>query len=248
MRKIRAVIVDDDVFTREDLKDKLGELDINIDVVADFEQPLEAIESINRLEPELLFLDIQMPIMNGFEMLDHLDTSKFEVIFITSYNQYAIQAILYSALDYLLKPLKEAELVNALQRFREKSERTLTSSRISNLQYNLRAKAHEEFQLVIPTRTGERQFAINQIVRLEADSNFTWIHVLRTAKFLASKTLKELEEQLSDSNFIRAHKSHLVNLKHIIQLTQEGELILRDNSKVEVSRRKLSEVKALLHN
>jgi two-component system LytT family response regulator len=186
--------------------------------------------------------------MNGFEMLDHLHHISYEVIFVTSYNQYAIEAIRYSALDYLLKPLKDEELIKSIERFENKKERTLTPTKITTLQHNMRAVGNEDFQLIIPTRTGERQFPVNQIVRLEADSNYTWIHALRTAKFLASKTLKELEEQLSNNNFIRAHKSHLVNRKHILQLTEEGQLVLRDESRIEVSRRKLSEVKALFHN
>lgn len=246
MRKIRAVIVDDDLFTREELRDKLDILGLNVEIIADFEHPLEAIESINRTQPDLIFLDIQMPVLNGFEMLDHLNDFSYEVIFITSYNQYAIEAIRYSALDYLLKPLKDEELIKSIERFQNKKERTLTPSKINTLQHNMRANDHDHFQLIIPTRSGEMQFPINQIVRLEADSNYTWIYVLRTPKFLASKTLKELEEQLNHIDFIRAHKSHLVNRKHILQLTENGQLLLRDQSLIEVSRRRLGEVKNLI--
>ncbi|MBL7942588.1 MAG: response regulator transcription factor [Flavobacteriales bacterium] len=244
MNKVRAIIVDDDVFTREDLREKLAATDSGIDVIADFEFPLEAVTYIRKHAPDLLFLDIRLPGMSGFEMLDQLGPVVPAVIFITSYNEYAIQAIRYSALDYLLKPISEVELNNALVRFR--ATQHVSADRFKSLRHNLQVNNHEAFQLVIPSRTGDRSFAVRDIVRLEADSNYTWMYLVDGSKFLTARTLKEMEDLLQQNRFIRTHKSHLVNRQHVLQLTSTGELLLIDQTRIEVSRRRLNEVRELL--
>jgi len=247
--KIRSVIVDDDPYIREGLRDMIKEMNHQIEIIADFEHPLEAIEFIRQSKPELIFLDVQMPMMNGFELLDHLETENFEVIFITSFNQYAIQAIRYSALDYLLKPIQEADLGDAVDRFIKKSGKVLTQLKLKNLKHNLDQVDESLFQLVIPTKQGEFTFLANEILRCEADSNYTQIFLTEGRKFMASKTLGDIEEMLLGERFVRIHKSHLINMKFAIDLTQNDEVVLEDGSKISISRRRLSEVKSKIrHN
>lgn len=247
--KVRAVIVDDDIFVREELKDLVkSSLANEIEIIGDFEHPLEAIEFIRKNKPDIIFADIQMPVMNGFEMLDHLDTAEFEVIFITSFNQYAIQAIRYSALDYLLKPIEEDHLKKALSRYKQRTEKILTITRLANLKHNFNTEDESRFQLIIPTKQGEFQFSLDEIVHCVADSNYTMIHLNGNRKFLASKTLSDIEGMLPEGNFLRIHKSHLVNLNHILKLSPNDEVIMSDHTSITISRRRLTEVKSALKN
>ena len=249
MTKIKSVIIDDDAFLREELKDLVKtSFSQELEIIGDFEHPLEAIPFIQRTHPELLFADIQMPGMNGFEMLDHLDTSTFEVIFITSFNQYAIQAIRYSALDYLLKPISVQDLSTALQRYKQRTDKILTQSKLANLKQNLAANDAHEFQLIIPTKQGDHQFAEKDIMFCLADSNYTHIHLAGGKKFLASKTLSDIESMLPESKFIRIHKSHLVNLQHVLRVTANDEVELSDHTSLLISRRRLAEVRQVIKN
>ncbi len=243
--KIKSVIVDDDAFARGELKELLvNQFSEDIELMSDFENPQLAINYIQSHAPQLIFLDIQMPLMTGFEMLEQLDTTNFEVIFCTSFNQYAIQAIKHSALDYLLKPIDENELRKTIERFKQKTEKTLTNLRLANLKHNMNAQDENQFQLIIPTKQGEYQFPAQDIIRCEADSNYTSIYLVNKKKFLASKTLGDIEEMLSREKFLRIHKSHLVNSTHITQLTSQNEVVMSDNMRIPISRRRLQEVKS----
>lgn len=248
MMKIKAVIIDDDPYIRNTLRGMLDLPETGVELLDDFEHPLEAIEFLKRAKPDLLFLDIQMPLMNGFELLDNLQTDELEVIFITSYNQYAVQAIRYSALDYLLKPINPTDLYAALDRYRIKTEKILTRERLNNLRHNLGQESEKKFQLVIPTKQGEFHFRIDEIVRCEADSNYTEIHLKSGKKFLASKTLGDVESMLEGEQFVRVHKSHLVNLDFVSKLTLNDDLEMLDGATVGVSRRRLPEVKLKLRH
>jgi two-component system LytT family response regulator len=245
-KAIRAVFVDDDPYVSDELRQMLLN-EKGIELLADFRHPLEAISFIRNAKPDLLFLDIQMPVMNGFEMLDQLSHDwDFEVVFITSFNQYAIKAIKYSALDYLLKPIGEKELKAAISRFREKAERIKTKVRLSNLKHNLSADSEQEFKLVLLTKQGDHHFRASEIIRCEADSNYTQIHLSTGKKFLASKTLSGVEEMLTGESFIRIHKSHLINLSHVNRITTEDVVFMSDSAQLPVSRRRLSEVREAL--
>jgi len=245
--RIRSVIVDDDDFVRTELEKVLSkEFNADIEVIASFASPSVAIDYIKKNQPELLFLDIQMPEMSGFELVDVLPGKNFEVIFITSYNEYAIKAIKYSALDYLLKPIKTQELKEAIVRYKDKTDTIKLQTRLSTLKENLLAKDESELQLVVSSKQGEHRFAIADIVRCEADSNYTHIYLTNQKKYLASKTLSDVEHMLSEAKFIRVHKSHLVNMSHVANLTHQIELTMKDNSRVPVSRRRVAEVRKML--
>jgi len=245
--RIRSVIVDDDDFVRTELEKVLSkEFNADIEVIASFASPSVAIDYIKKNQPELLFLDIQMPEMSGFELVDVLPEKNFEVIFITSYNEYAIKAIKYSALDYLLKPIKTQELKEAIVRYKDKTDTIKLQTRLSTLKENLLAKDESELQLVVSSKQGEHRFAVADIVRCEADSNYTHIYLTNQKKYLASKTLSDVEHMLSEAKFIRVHKSHLVNMSHVANLTHQIELTMKDNSRVPVSRRRVAEVRKML--
>jgi two-component system, LytTR family, response regulator len=245
--KIKAFVIDDDVFICKELSASLAKLFGNeIIVLNEFHSAEEALPYFQNEYPDLLFLDIQMPGMNGFQLLDQLDTRRLNVIFITAFDRYAIQAIRYSALDYLLKPIVPDELKMALERYKLRTGFTLSKTKLETLKHNIAQKDEKNLQLIIPTKQGEYQFLANDIIRCDADSNYTQIFLKNKKKFLASKTLSDIEEMLSDAYFIRVHKSHLVNLDHISSLTSNDELILSDGSTVGISRRRLQEVRDLV--
>jgi two-component system LytT family response regulator len=241
---VSAVIIDDDVWAVRELKALLSQsLSGEVNIMAEFSDPSEALVFLQSNSPQLIFLDIKMPGMSGFDLLNQLDTSRFEVIFCTAYDQYAIQAIRYSALDYLLKPINTDDLIKAVMRFQERREKTLTSLKLQNLQDNLAGKSDDDVSLVIASKQGEHRFNLHEIVRCEADSNYTAIHLRNRKKFIASKTLGDIEEMLSPDHFIRIHKSHLVNLRHILGINAADELMMDDESRLPVSRRRLQEVR-----
>jgi two-component system, LytTR family, response regulator len=245
--KIRTYIIDDDPFIREELHRELkSQFSETLEVNGVFDNAVEALGALKNQPPQLVFLDIQMPMMNGFELLDKLGDVPFEVIFITSYNQYAIQAIRYSALDYLLKPIDKNELRKSIERFQTITERAVMHARLENLRHNLEVKSEQEFQLIIPTKQGEHQFAAGDIIRCEADSNYTVLYLRNKKKFVASRTLSDISAMLNPEEFIRVHKTHVVHLPFVERLTVEGELVMKDGEHVPVSRRRLAEVKAIL--
>jgi two-component system, LytTR family, response regulator len=247
MNKIRAIIIDDDKYIRIRLRDQLDAFASMLEVIADYAHPEEALLNIGQLQPDLLFLDIQMPGMTGFELLDKLHTNAFQVIFITSFDQYAIKAIRYSALDYLLKPIDDRELAAAIARCMVE-ERNISSGRLENLRHNLSLENAGQERIIIPFRSGEKQIQLSEIICLEADSNYTWIRLKGEGRLLTSKTLKDYESVLDESLFIRPNRSHLVNRQFISGWNQDGQpaLELTDQSIIPVSRRRMNEIRQVL--
>ncbi len=206
--------------------------------------PEEALEIIPVWQPNLLMLDIEMPNMNGFDLLNRVGNSDFDVIFTTAYDKYAIKAIRFSALDYLLKPVDIAELQNAvnkhiIKKFQPPQEQ---QKLVSNLINNLQQKDQTGFKLALSTTEGVFFFIPSEIVRLEGENNYTRFYFANQKPMLVSRTLKEYEDILTEHDFIRAHKSHLVNKKFVKHLDKEGLLWLTDGSHIAVSRRKKEEV------
>jgi two-component system LytT family response regulator len=186
-----------------------------------------------------------MPGMSGFQMLEQIDQLNFEIIFITSFNQYAIKAIRFSALDYLLKPITLDELKSALARF--KSKTTLDSQkRVGNFLHNYKIQQPKYFRLAINTTEGTHLLNTDDIIRCEGEVNYTRFFLQKQSPVLSSRTLKDYDELLSDHQFIRVHRSHLVNRKFVNAITPGHQLKMQDGSLVEISKRKFSEVKNLL--
>ncbi len=246
---ITAIIIDDEAKGRLALREKLSAYCPQVQLLAEASNGQEALLLIQQHKPALIFLDIEMPLMNGFEMLNALPEKNFHVIFTTAYNQYAIKAIKYAAFDYLLKPIDIDELKSTLYKL-ESVENYQTKKQIELLKQNMLHPKKQFNKLAIPTLEGLLFYDINDIIHLEANSNYTNIYFSNTTKIIASKTLKEFEELLPDDIFFRTHHSHLINLNFIKRYIKGdgGQIELQNGRYVDVSRRKKEEfLKAIGH-
>lgn len=239
---ITAIIIDDEAKGRLALREKLSSYCPEVQVLAEASNGQDALLLIQQHKPQLIFLDIEMPRMNGFEMLNAIPEKKFHVIFTTAYDQYAIKAIKYAAFDYLLKPIDIEELKTAVEKIDNK-ENGQTKKQIELLQQNLRHPKKQLNKLAIPTLEGLLFYDINDIIQLEANSNYTNIYLINNNKITASKTLKEFEELLPEDIFFRTHHSHLINLNYIKRYIKGdgGQIELQNGRYVDVSRRKKEE-------
>lgn len=195
-------------------------------------------DKIISLKPDLVFLDIEMPGMDGFEMLNALAEKRFQVVFTTAYNQHAIRAIKFAAFDYLLKPIDIEELITTVNRL-ESGRKTFLQQQLVILQENMQQSKPKFQKLAIPTMEGLLFYDIDTILHLEANSNYTNIHFLTGKKIIASKTLKELEELLPKDVFFRSHHSHIINITQIKKYFRGdgGQVELSDGSVIEISRK-----------
>lgn len=202
---------------------------------------------IQQFQPHLVFQDIVMPEKNGFEFLSGVKKINFEIIFTTAYNEYAIRAIRFSALDYLLKPINAEELRSGVSRFLEKrNHQQQTDALLKNLLTNLENKKESEFKLAVPTVSGAVFFSPSEIIRLEGEGNYTQFYLIQNRKYLSAKTMKEYEEILVKHHFIRIHKSHLVNKSFIDTYKNEGAVLLKDKTSLPVSRQRKQDVATIL--
>lgn len=236
---IKALMVDDEQSSLELLDWLVKQYCPDITAVKTARSVQEALPLIHSFQPDIVFLDIQMPHQSGFDLLTTIDPWNFEVIFTTAYNEFAIQAIRFSALDYLLKPVDEAELHKAVERFKAKkiyapAGQVLFRHFIQNISQGNKNK----FKLALADASEVKYVELDEIIRLQAESNYTHIFLTGNKLFVSAKTLKEYDETLKGHRFIRVHKSHLVNPVHIEGYDRLGLLQMSDGSKVEVARRR----------
>ena len=209
----------------------------NVEVVALCSSAVEGRKAISELQPDLVFLDIEMPGGNGFSMLESLEQINFEVIFVTAFDHYGIKAVKFCALDYLLKPIDLLELTQAVdkveQRLAEKSENLRMKTMLSNQKSKLANP-----KIAIPLSDKIEFVEISSIVRCEGDGNYTNFFLKNGDKIIASKTLKEFDELLSDYNFLRVHQSHLINLNEVKSYikTEGGYIKMKDGSTASIAR------------
>ena len=232
---LKILLIDDEVRATDALTimiDKLLETPHRITVCNDARN---ASSMIHKISPSLIFLDIHMPHFSGFEILKSIPHRKFGIIFTTAYDEYAINAIRFSAFDYLLKPIDAEELSTALSRFIQESAISFPQELFGNVIHNMQS---DQFRLALPTREGVHYLMPNELCRCEALGNYTRFFATDNRQFLISRTLAEYDEILSPYGFIRTHKSHLVNRNFISYIDHEGFLILKDSSRIEVSRRR----------
>jgi len=196
--------------------------------------------TINSLKPDVIFLDIQMPDGSGFTLLEKLKDIDFDIIFTTAFDQYAIRAIKYSALDYLLKPISPDDLVAAVEKVRQRKLGTKINQNIKVLLENINKPEKESPKIILSTSDKIHVVEISNITRCESDNYYTRFYFKEGDPILISKTLKENEELLKEHNFIRPHKSHLININYIKAFLRidNGYIQMTDNSKIPVSRRK----------
>lgn len=241
MRKIKTILIDDEPRGLSSLQKLLQMNCAEVDIVSCCSSAEEAKEKIDGLHPELVFLDIAMPETNGFELLRKLPVIDFEIIFVTAHNNYMTQAFHFSAVDYLLKPVEDDLLAEAVKRAGKRIEEKTGSQQIETLLYNIQNKnAPQKIKLCIPSLRGFQVVEINEIIYCEASSNYTNFHFANRPSICASKPIHEYEELLADCNFVRVHKSFVVNLEHVKEYIrgEGGSVILSNNNEVEVSRRK----------
>ena len=247
---LRAVIVEDEKRSRETLSGLLKLYCKNLTVVGEAENVREGLEVIKQQNPDVVFLDIQMPDGSGFKLLEQIKQISFDVIFTTAYDQFAIKAIRFSALDYLLKPILPNDLVNAVNKAEKNKQVQKSNSNIKVLLENINRPPAESPKIILSTSEKINIIKVDEIIRCESDDYYTMFYFTNGKRLLVSKTLKEQEELLSEHNFIRPHKSHLINVKYIKSyLKTEGGVILMENgSKIPVSRRKKEYIKEILSN
>ncbi len=240
---IRTLLVDDDPAARSYLCGMLADAHPDVEVIGEASNIAEARQLIVELKPVLVFLDVEMPGGSGFDLLRDLKHWDFEVIFVTGFQRYAIQAIRFSALDYLPKPAQPDELAFALERYTElhtaRSDRAKVQQQFLE---NIAQKEAQAFKLTIPH--GDRTFFVPpaEVERCIADRNYTWIHLVHDRRYLLARTLKEFEDMLAPFGFLRINRSALVRKDTILRL-HDGHAELKDGEKLEVSRRRWPELK-----
>jgi two-component system LytT family response regulator len=234
---ITATIVDDEPYCCESLAALLEKYCPDVKILDICYSAASALQSIREQKPEVLFLDIEMPHMNGFELLEKLPAINFKLIFTTSYDQYAIKAIHFSALDYLLKPIDREELQRALQKVLNNVANPLPQQ-IEILLQKLQHPTVSINKIAIPTMEGLQMILVDSIISCSADSNYTILFLKNKQKITASRTLKEIEEMLDDYSFARVHHSFLVNLNEVEKYIkgEGGYLLMSDGTTIDVSR------------
>jgi len=243
---INAIIVDDEINNITNLRQLLQLHCPEVNIVATASDANEGRELLLKHRPHLLFLDIQMPGENGFDLLKSLHDYEFEIIFVTAYDRYGIQAVKFSAIDYLLKPVNTQELVHAVNRVLTIQNRKKQNLQLENLIALLQQQQHkEEHRIALPTTKETRFIKPSQVVRCESSNNYTTFYLSDGEKILVSKPIYEFEELLQDYGFIRSHQSHLVNKKYIRSWVKEdgGYLLLEDKTQVPVSKQKRDMIK-----
>ncbi|HEY5326706.1 MAG TPA: LytTR family DNA-binding domain-containing protein [Mucilaginibacter sp.] len=245
---IKAIIVDDEQFNIKNLQSLLNSQCPEIEVVGTSTSAIQARELILGVKPDLVFLDIQMPGMTGFELLKSLDERSFEVVFVTAYDEYGIMAIKFSALDYLLKPISMIELKKAADKIKISVNVKKQNLRLENLLHLLDKQDRDENEkIALPTLKETYLVPVKNIVRCESSNNYTTFFLVDGVSHLISKPMYEYEELLSPYGFIRCHQSHLVNKKHIVSILNDdsGYLIMGYTGiKVPISKQKKGIVKS----
>lgn len=234
---LNAVVVDDEKHCLETLSWQLQRFCPEVHLVATCNSAHEALAVLQKQSVDLVFLDIEMPHMNGFEMLQQINQIKFDVIFTTAYDMFAVKAFQFSAVDYLLKPIDKDQLQQAVQKVLLKGQ-AISAEQLNVLFQSLYQQAPNLQKIALPTMEGLEFIQSNQIVHCQSESNYTHIFLQNGTKLLISKTLKETEEMLTGHNFMRVHHSHLINLNHIKKYVKGdgGYVIMSNDASINVSR------------
>jgi two-component system, LytTR family, response regulator len=235
---IKAILIDDEMYCLDTLRMLLADYCPEVDVADAFLSAKKAQDAIAKIKPDLVFLDIEMPVMNGFEFLEHYTSIPFSVVFTTSYDQYAIKAIRFSALDYLLKPIDPKELVSAVRKIAvQKMPPSDEQFRMLADQFQNKKKAFT--RVAVPTLEGFELIPVEEILFCEAENNYTLFFLKQNRKLVVSRTLKDIDEQLGDYlSFLRVHHSYIVNLNEVTKYIrgEGGYLVMSNGATVSVSR------------
>lgn len=241
---LKTIIIDDEEASRETLFNYVNKYCKEVEVLDMADSVKTGIAAIQKHNPDLIFLDVEMPYGNGFDLLDELGEVSFSTIFVTAYSNYAIKALNMSASYYILKPVDIDELIAAVEKVKEerKSDDRDVFSKV--LVENLQNANKLEHKIVLPQMNGFEVIRVKEVIRIQANDNFSDFYLTDGSRKTICRTLKHYEDLLTDFNFLRIHKSHLVNLQYVKQYIKGkgGQLIMSDNSEVEVSQAKKQEL------
>ncbi len=234
--EIKAIIVDDEGRARRILENFIKEYCPEISIVAMVEDVPQAVKAIKKFQPELVFLDIEMPGYNGFQLLEFFEEVNFEIIFTTAYSEFALKAFQVSAIDYLLKPIQIDQLVNSIAKFNKIRGNSLIKERIETLQSNLKEKKINK--IVVPLSEGSLFLELSDIVYLKSEGSYVNFYLKDGTKILASKNIKDFEQQLSDNEgFFRVHRSYLINTVFVTSVSSDHlTVILQQKTSVSIAR------------
>lgn len=239
---LRAVLVDDEHHSNQALRYELERHCPEVQIVEEALSGEEGIEKITHVRPDLIFLDIKMPGMSGFEMLRKLEPINFDIIFVTAYDKYAIRAFRFAAVDYLLKPVTGAYLKEAIGRITDRHAREHQQMSVETLMHNLRGGMKTP-RIALPSGRGMDFVNISDILYCTAESNYTHVQMSDGKKYILSKTLKDFEELLDQLDFFRIHQSYLVNLQQIARYLRDdgGYVVMPDGHKIPIAKRRRDE-------
>lgn len=245
---MKAIIIDDEELSRITLKTLLRDYCSNVQLIGEAPNAEVGKQLIDALRPDLVFLDIAMPGQNGLDMLRDLGRVDFKTIFVTAHQEYALQAIRLSAIDYLLKPVDEDELIAAVNKIELETSAVEKQMRMNTLIDNLRGSSPSDMKICISDFEGYHIRKVGDILFCEADNTYTKIHMTNGETLIVSKTLSVYDDLLSHSGFLRVHKSYLINIQHLrsYQKGDGGYVVLDNGSKVDVSKRKKDQLLELL--
>ena len=241
---IKALVVDDEPKARESLCEIIRTLFPSINLIGEANGVEDAFSKIVTLDPNVVFLDIKMPDCSGFDLLKRFQKVTFKTVFVTAYSDYALDAFRYSAFDYLLKPINTIELRAVIEKL------TTSINEEENITTQMKAffenidSTNKNKKIVLKTSESIHLVSVSNIIRCEADCNYTWFHFSNQPKLIISKPLKQYEEMLEPLGFMRVHQSHLVNLSHLVRIDKidGGTIVLTDNKPIPISVRKRDQV------
>lgn len=237
---LKAIIVEDEKHSRETLKSLLSEFCDGVEVIATAASVIEAIKTIEANKPDVVFLDIELQTGTGFDVLMQLDHINFEIIFTTAFEQYAIKAVKFSSLDYLLKPIDLEELQTAVEKAKKRKNQEDYIRQLNLLMENINAKKNDPVKICLATSDGIEFINTNEIVYCKANGSYTDFTLTDNSKIIVSKHLKEYENLLQDQSFMRVHNSYLINLKEVKKYIKSdgGYIIMSNNEHVSISPKK----------
>ncbi len=247
---IKTIIIDDEINARIVIAELLENYCKNVSLIGQADSVESGLKVIRELKPELVFLDIKLTDGTGFDLLRQLENIDFKIIFITAYEEYAIKAFKFSALDYLLKPIDVNELIKSINKAEELIQQDNISLKLDTFFSNIDSISKKTKKIILKTTNNIYLVNINEIIRCESDRNYTHFYFLDKDKIVVSKTLKEYETLLNEYDFFRVHHSHLINLQCVEKLEKNNNnvVIMKDKSKVPVSIRKKEELMKLIKN
>lgn len=247
MNKIKAILVDDEKKALKGLQLKIAKFFTQIDIIHIETNPEKAIDLINNLQPDLVFIDIEMPVLSGFDVLAKINNPKFEIIFVTAYNNYAIEAIQHCAIGYILKPIDNDELKdainNALNNINQKTAFEKNLQLLERLGNN-----SSQTSIAIPSQKGLSFIKVENITKFEGVDGYTKIYIKGETPILSSYSIGKFSKMLENSHFFLCHKSHFINLHFVKSILKEGLILLQDNSHVPLAKAKRNELIEKMQN